>query len=72
MKYLHSLLGGRLLGRWLLLGLSYGYLGNSDFNSLLGGSLLLNDRLLALHVKGLNLVFKLSLISLLEPFLLKE
>ncbi len=62
----------RLLGRWLLLGLSNGDFGNSDCNSLLGGSLLLNDRLLALHVKGLNLVLKLSLISLVEPFLVKR
>jgi len=59
----------RLLRRWLLLGLSNGCLGK---NGLLGGSLLLGDRLRALHVEGLNLVFKLGLISLLEPFLLKR
>ena len=59
----------RLLGRWLLLDLSNGCLGKSG---LLGSSLLLSDRLRALHVEGLNLVFKLSLISLLEPFLQKR
>jgi hypothetical protein len=61
-----------LLRSCLLLGLSDGYLDNSGCSSLLGGSILLNDRLRALHVEGLNLVLKLGLISLLEPFLLKR
>lgn len=61
-----------LLRSCLLLGLSDGYLGNSDCSGLLGGSILLNDRLRGLHVKSLNLVLKLSLISFLEPFLVKR
>lgn len=61
-----------LLRSCLLLSLSDGYLDNSDCRGLLGGSILLNDRLRALHVEGLNLVLKLGLISLLEPFLLKR
>lgn len=61
-----------LLRSCLLLSLSDGYLDNSDCSSLLGGSILLNDSLRALHVEGLNLVLKLGLICLLKPFLVKR
>ena len=61
-----------LLRSCLLLSLSDGYLDNSDCRGLLGGSILLNDRLRALHVEGLNLVLKLGLICLLKPFLVKR
>ena len=61
-----------LLRSCLLLGLSDGYLDNSGCKGLLGGSILLNDSLRGFHVKRLNLVLKLSLISLLKPFLVKR
>ena len=62
----------RLLRIWLLFRLNNGCLDKNGYRGLLGGGFLLSYRLRALHVEGLNLVFKLGLISLLEPFLLKR